>query len=56
MIETVSTISNFVLTGVEILGENLVIDGRSSEDLMIEAVSTISNLTLPLNMSLFKWT
>ena len=45
MIEVVSTIRSFVITGGGRLGEDLVIDGRLGKDSAIEAVSTSSNVT-----------
>ena len=43
VIEAVSKISNFMITGGGRLGEYLVIDGILGEDLVIEAVSKIRN-------------
>ena len=45
VIEAVSTIRKFVITGDGILGWDFVIYGRIGKDSVIEAVSTISRMT-----------
>ena len=52
MIEAVSTISKFVITGDGILVWDFMVDGRMRKDSVIEAVSTISSLTPRLGWDL----
>ena len=46
VMEEVSTIRNFVVTGYGLLGWYFVIDGRLEKYSVMEAVSTISNLLI----------